>query len=58
MYSASVVHSVTTSCFLGDHDTTPFPKKNTKPEVLFLSSISPTKSLFVYAIMLVHSPFL
>lgn len=58
MYSASVVDSDTTSCFLDYHDAASFPKRNTKSEVLFLSSMSPAKSLSVYATTLVLSSFL
>jgi len=55
MYSAFVVDNVSTSCFFDDHDTAPLPKNNTKPDVLFLSSISPAKSLSMYAAILVFS---
>ena len=51
-YSASVEDSVTMGYFFDAHATDSNPKLNTYPDVLFLSSIEPAKSLLVYPINL------
>ena len=44
-------------CFLHDHDTKQFPRKNAAPLVLFQSSILPTQSALVNAFKLKSCPF-
>ena len=46
-YSSSADDSVTIGCFLDAHEITPEPIWNTLPDVLFLSSKLPEKSLFL-----------
>ena len=50
MYFASHVDRATTCCFTEFHVIGSPPMKNICPEVLFLSFISPTKSLFDVAL--------
>jgi hypothetical protein len=52
MYYASVVESDVDVCFLLDHATRLFPKKNAPPLVIFLSSMLPAQSASVYAVRL------
>jgi hypothetical protein len=52
MYSSSVVESDVDVCFLLDHATIIFTKKNSPPLVIFLSSMLPAQSASVYAVRL------
>ena len=52
MHSASIVEIDVDACFLLDHATRLFPKKNAPPLVIFLSSMLPAQSTSVYVVRL------
>jgi hypothetical protein len=57
MYSSFVVDNEIEDCFLLSQDTKQFPKKNSPPLVLFLSSTLPPQSTSVSIVRLNSSPF-
>ena len=54
-YSASAEDKVTMGCFFEAQETTPIPKLNVYPDVLFLSSMLPPLSFSVYQMSLTFS---